>query len=78
MVPVALRRGIDVGAKYEIYCLMNELASKGKVIIMVSSELPEVLGMADRILVMHEGRITGEIADVQNTSQERVLELAMN
>lgn len=71
-------RGIDVGAKYEIYCLMNELAAKGKVIIMVSSELPEVLGMADRILVMHEGRITGEINDVKNTTQERVLELAMN
>ena len=70
-------RGIDVGAKYEIYCLMNELAARGKVIIMVSSELPEVLGMADRILVMHEGRITGEIDDVKNATQEQVLELAM-
>ena len=56
-------RGIDVGAKYEIYLLMNELAAQGKAILMISSELPEVLGMADRILVMHEGRITGEIAD---------------
>lgn len=71
-------RGIDVGAKYEIYCLMNELAARGKVIIMVSSELPEVLGMADRILVMREGRITGEISDVQNATQERLMELAMN
>lgn len=71
-------RGIDVGAKYEIYCLMNALAAKGKVIIMVSSELPEVLGMADRILVMHEGRITGEISDVKSATQERLMELAMN
>ena len=53
-------RGVDVGAKYEIYLLMNELAAQGKAILMISSELPEVLGMADRILVMHEGRITGE------------------
>lgn len=51
-------RGVDVGAKYEIYVLMNQLAAEGKAIVMVSSELPEVLGMADRILVMHEGRIT--------------------
>ena len=70
-------RGIDVGAKYEIYCLMNELAAKGKSIIMISSELPEILGMSDRILVMHEGRITGEIADVPNATQEQVLDLAV-
>ena len=50
-------RGIDVGAKYEIYLLMNELARQGKAIIMISSELPEVLGMSDRILVMHEGKV---------------------
>lgn len=54
-------RGIDVGAKYEIYCLMNELVAEGKSIIMISSELPEVLGMSDRILVMHEGHINGEL-----------------
>ena len=54
-------RGIDVGAKYEIYLLMNELVAAGKSILMISSELPEVLGMADRILVLHEGRITGEV-----------------
>ena len=54
-------RGIDVGAKYEIYLLINELAAAGKAILMISSELPEVLGMSDRILVMHEGRITGQI-----------------
>jgi ribose transport system ATP-binding protein len=70
-------RGIDVGAKYEIYCLMNELAAKGKSIIMISSELPEILGMSDRILVMHEGRITGEVTDVANATQEQILDLAV-
>jgi putative multiple sugar transport system ATP-binding protein len=53
-------RGIDVGAKYEIYCIMNELVKQGLSIIMISSELPEVLGMSDRILVMSEGRLTAE------------------
>ena len=70
-------RGIDVGAKYEIYLLMNELAAQGKAIIMISSELPEVLGMADRILVMHEGRITGEIHDVAAATQEQIMQLAV-
>jgi ABC-type sugar transport system ATPase subunit len=70
-------RGIDVGAKYEIYLLMNQLAAQGKAILMISSELPEVLGMADRILVMHEGRITGEITDVQNATQEQIMRLAV-
>lgn len=70
-------RGIDVGAKYEIYMLMNELARQGKVIIMISSELPEVLGMSDRIIVMHEGRITGEIRDVENATQQQIMELAV-
>ena len=70
-------RGIDVGAKYEIYLLINELATQGKAVILISSELPEVLGMADRILVMHGGRITGEIADVARATQEQVLRLAM-
>jgi len=70
-------RGIDVASKYEIYVLINELAAAGKVIIMVSSELPEVLGIADRILVMHEGRITGEIKDVPNATQEQILQLAI-
>jgi ribose transport system ATP-binding protein len=69
-------RGIDVGAKYEIYLLINELAAQGKGIIMVSSELPEVLGMSDRILVMRQGEISGEITDVKNTSQEEIMELA--
>ena len=70
-------RGIDVGAKYEIYRLINELASQGKAILMISSELPEVLGMSDRILVMHEGRITGEITDVPNATQTEIMELAV-
>jgi ABC-type sugar transport system ATPase subunit len=70
-------RGIDVAAKLEIYQLINDLAARGKAILMVSSELPEVLGMADRILVMHEGRITGEIADVAGATQEQIMKLAV-
>lgn len=70
-------RGIDVGAKYEIYLLMNQLAQQGKAILMISSELPEVLGMADRILVMHEGRLTGEITDVKSATQEQIMRLAV-
>ncbi|MFH1731464.1 MAG: sugar ABC transporter ATP-binding protein [Planctomycetota bacterium] len=70
-------RGIDVGAKYEIYLLMNHLAAGGKTIIMVSSELPEILGMSDRVIVMHEGRITGEITDVESATQEEILSLAI-
>ena len=68
-------RGIDVGAKSEIYKLMNELVKEGKAIIMISSELPEVLGMSDRILVMHEGRITGELSRAEAT-QESIMKLA--
>ncbi|MEY4565147.1 MAG: Ribose import ATP-binding protein RbsA [Planctomycetota bacterium] len=71
-------RGIDVGAKYEIYLLINELARQGKAILMISSELPEVLGMSDRILVMHEGRITGEIREVAKATQEQVMEMAVS
>jgi ABC-type sugar transport system ATPase subunit len=70
-------RGVDVGAKYEIYLLMNELAAQGKALLMVSSELPEVLGMADRILVLHEGRVTGEIADARSATQKQIMELAI-
>lgn len=70
-------RGIDVGAKYEIYMLMNDLAKQGKAIIMISSELPEVLGMSDRIIVMHEGRITGEISEVSTATQQQIMELAI-
>jgi len=68
-------RGIDVGAKVEIYKLMNELVRRGVAVLMISSELPEVLGMCDRILVMHEGRIAGELAQSAAT-QEAVMDLA--
>ncbi len=70
-------RGIDVGARYEIYLLMNQLAGEGKAIIMISSELPEILGMSDRIIVMHEGRLKGEISDVANATQENILAMAI-
>jgi ribose transport system ATP-binding protein len=68
-------RGIDVGAKVEVYQLMNELVKQGVGIIMISSELPELLAMSDRILVMHEGKITGELAR-KDASQEKILRLA--
>lgn len=68
-------RGIDVGSKVEIYELMNELAAQGRAMIMISSELPELLGMSDRILVMHEGRVAGELSRDEAT-QERVMRLA--
>ncbi|MBQ7792020.1 MAG: sugar ABC transporter ATP-binding protein, partial [Clostridia bacterium] len=68
-------RGIDVGAKSEIYTLMNELAQMGKSIIMISSELTEVLRMSDRVIVMCEGRITGEL-DIKDASQEAIMKLA--
>ncbi len=68
-------RGIDVGAKSEIYHLMNELAKEGKAIIMISSEMPEVLRMSDRIMVMCEGRITGEL-DICDADQEQIMHYA--
>lgn len=70
-------KGIDVGAKFEIYQLINRLAAENKVVIFISSELPEVLGLSDRILVMHEGKITGEITDVKNAKQEDIMKLAI-
>lgn len=69
-------RGIDVGAKYEIYELMYDLVSKGTTIIMISSELPEILGMSDRILVMRDGRITADL-DSGEADQTTVLKYAM-
>jgi ribose transport system ATP-binding protein len=71
-------RGIDVGAKYEIYLLMNRLVEEGKAIIMISSELPEILGMSDRIIVMHDGRIKGEITEVADADQEAIMSLAIS
>ncbi|KQX48378.1 sugar ABC transporter ATP-binding protein [Paenibacillus sp. Root444D2] len=65
-------RGVDIGAKKEIYDLMNELVSQGVAILMISSELPEVLGMSDRILVMHEGKISGEFTQ-EDASQEKIM-----
>jgi ribose transport system ATP-binding protein len=70
-------RGIDVGAKMEIYNLINKLASEGVAIIMVSSELPELLGMADRIMVMCKGRVTGELTDPVTFTQEEVMKYAV-
>lgn len=68
-------RGIDVGAKAEIYRLISELANRGVAVIMVSSELPEILGMSDRVMVMHEGRITG-ILNKEEADQETIMSLA--
>ncbi|MED4040707.1 sugar ABC transporter ATP-binding protein [Niallia taxi] len=68
-------RGVDVGAKREIYQLMNELTERGVAIIMVSSELPEILGMSDRILVVHEGKVNGELLK-ENATQEKIMTLA--
>ena len=65
-------RGIDVGAKYEIYCIINDLVAAGKSVIMISSELPEVLGMSDRIYVMNEGKMVGEMAGSE-ASQESIM-----
>jgi inositol transport system ATP-binding protein len=68
-------RGIDVGAKAEIHRLMSKLAQEGKAILMISSELPEILGMSDRIIVMHEGCLTGEFTRAE-ASQESILRAA--
>ncbi|KAE9633781.1 multiple monosaccharide ABC transporter ATP-binding protein [Defluviitalea raffinosedens] len=70
-------RGIDVGAKYEIYTIINQLVSEGKGILLISSELPEILGMCDRIYVMSEGRITGEL-DGKEATQEKIMKYVVN
>ncbi len=70
-------RGIDVGAKYEIYSIMNELVAQGMSIVMISSELPEVLGMSDRLYVMSEGQITGELP-IEEATEEKVMKMAIN
>ena len=69
-------KGVDVGAKAAIYEIMGELAQAGYAIVMISSEMPEILGMCDRIVVMCEGRVSGELSRVEAT-QEKILELAM-
>ena len=68
-------RGIDVGAKSEVYKLLNELIHQGKSIIMISSELPEILRMSHRVLIMCEGRVTGELRAAEAT-QENIMQLA--
>ncbi len=70
-------RGIDVGAKYDIYCLMNDMVSKGKAVIMVSSEMPELLGMCDRIYVLSEGKMAGELT-AEEATQERIMQCIMD
>ncbi len=70
-------RGIDVGAKYEIYTIMNRLVQQGMSIIMISSELPEILGMSDRVYVVSGGKITGELP-IEEASQEAIMKLAIN
>ena len=67
-------RGIDVGAKFEIYGIINELSAEGKGVIMISSEMPEMLGMCDRIYVMNEGVLVGELT-AEDASQERIMSL---
>jgi ribose transport system ATP-binding protein len=69
-------RGVDVGAKVELYEIINRLAAAGTAILMISSDLPEVLGMSDRLVVMHEGRVTGEFDRAQAT-KERVMAAAI-
>ena len=69
-------RGIDVGAKYEIYCIINDMAAEGKSILMVSSELPELLGMCDRIYVMCEGKLIGELPAAE-ANQEVIMQMIM-
>jgi ribose transport system ATP-binding protein len=70
-------RGIDVGAKYEMYTLIGELTSMGKAVIVISSELPELLGISDRLIVVRKGRISGTIADTSTASQEQIMSLAV-
>jgi putative multiple sugar transport system ATP-binding protein len=70
-------RGIDVGAKFEIYGLMNRLADEGRAVVMISSEMPELLGMCDRIYVMNEGALVGELTAAE-ADQERIMSLIVN
>ena len=70
-------RGIDVGSKYEIYCLINELAENGAAVVMITSEMAEILGMSDRIMVMYEGTVVGELS-AEEANQEVILHMASN
>ena len=70
-------RGIDIGAKAEIYQLINDLAQQGKAVIVVSSEMPELIGLSDRVIVMHEGKIKGEINQKDEIKQEKIMEYVL-
>lgn len=70
-------RGIDVGAKFEIYAIMNKLVEQGMSIIMISSELPEILGMSDRVYIVSSGRVSGELP-IKDATQEKIMQLATN
>jgi putative multiple sugar transport system ATP-binding protein len=70
-------RGIDVGAKFEIYTIINRLADEGKGVVVISSELPEILGICDRIYVVSQGKIAGEL-DAAEASQEAIMKCIMN
>ncbi|MCC8103498.1 MAG: sugar ABC transporter ATP-binding protein [Clostridiales bacterium] len=70
-------RGIDVGAKYDIYCLINQMVDNGKSVIMISSEMPELIGMCDRIYIMNEGELCGEV-EAKNTTQEEIMGYIMS
>ncbi len=70
-------RGIDVGAKYEIYILMNRLVQQGMSIMMISSELSEILGMSDRVYIVSSGKISGELP-IEEATQEKIMQLATN
>ena len=70
-------RGIDVGAKYEIYCIINKMVEDGKSVIFISSEMPEILGMSDRIYVMNAGRMIAELSK-EEASQEKIMSCIIN
>ena len=70
-------RGIDVGAKYEIYCIINNMVSQGKSVIFISSEMPEILGMCDRIYIMNAGKMIGEM-NGKDATQENIMSCIIN
>ncbi len=70
-------RGIDVGAKYEIYCVINELAKQGKAVVVISSEMPEVIGTCDRVYIINEGEIAGELTK-EEVTQEKIMQCIMD
>ena len=70
-------RGIDVGAKVEIYQLINDFVKNGKAVIVISSEMPELIGLSDRIVIMHEGKLVGKIDQKQDITQEKIMEYVM-